>query len=232
MDPKTNGNETDNGNSGNGQRTRSLRDQAYERLKRLLLLQQIPEGTRIREAEWALRLSVNRAALREAFARLEAEGFIEKGPRTGYFVPVLVNSDILEIIEVRVMLEGGAIDRIIERGLNTPQQLQPMAAACDQLERLVQEEYLLGVAEADRRYHESLITAAENRRLALLYQRAPLPIIHPQIVSGQDWAARVQRTLFEHRSVLTSIREGNAAQAKLLLREHLNERAFVPFCAH
>ncbi len=69
----------------------SLREQAYHRLRRLLILQQIPEGQRLRETEWAERLGVNRTALREAFARLEAEGFIELGAKTGYFIPVLPN---------------------------------------------------------------------------------------------------------------------------------------------
>ena len=71
----------------------SLREQANNRLRRLLILEQIPEGQRLREAEWAERLNVNRTALREAFARLEAEGFIERGPKTGYFVPTLTNKD-------------------------------------------------------------------------------------------------------------------------------------------
>ncbi len=204
------------------------RDQAYHRIRRLLILQQIPEGVRLREAEWAERLEVNRTALREAFARLEAEGLIEKGPKTGYFIPILTEKDIEEVIEVRLMLEGGAIERICQQGLNTPRHLRKMREACDQLERLVREEYLLGVAEADRRYHEVLIEAAGNRRLSLLYQRAPLPIIHPVILSGPQWKANVQMTLEEHRATLAAIIEGNVIGAQTLLRTHLKERSLIP----
>jgi DNA-binding GntR family transcriptional regulator len=209
----------------------SQRDQAYERLRRLLILQQVPEGRRIRETEWALRLGVNRAALREAFARLEAEGFIEKGLRTGYFVPLLSTDDIREVVEVRIMLEGGAIERLVTIGHNTLRYLKPMVDACDQLERLVREEYLLGVAEADRRFHEVLVEAAANHRLTMLYRRAPLPIIHPEVISGEQWAARVKKTLDEHRAVLVAILEGDVPQAQQLLRIHLNERAFIPLYA-
>ena len=102
----------------------SLRERAYHRLRHLLILQQVAEGQRLREAEWSQRLGVNRTALREAFARLEAEGFIERGPKTGYFVPDLTNRDILEVLEVRIMLEGGAIERIVLMGLNTPEHLK------------------------------------------------------------------------------------------------------------
>ncbi|NLX23040.1 MAG: GntR family transcriptional regulator [Phycisphaerae bacterium] len=209
----------------------SQREQAYQRLRRLLVLEQVTEGERLRETEWAERLGVNRAALREAFARLEAEGFIRKGPKTGYFVPDLSTEDILEIIEVRVMLEGGAIERVVRLGHNTLRELRPMKEACDQLERLVREEYVLGVAEADRRFHEALIDAASNKRLTMLYQRAPLPIIHPVIISGEQWKARVQQTLEEHRGILTAIQAAEVARAQQLLRTHLDERAFIPLYA-
>ncbi len=216
------------GRRGNGD---SQRDQAYQRLLRLLILKQAQEGKRLRESEWAERLGVNRTALREAFARLAAEGLIDKGPVTGYFVPVLKHADLQEIVEVRIMLEGGAIRRICACGLNTPDRLAGMSQACEQLERLVREDYYLGVAEADRRYHEALVSAAGNKRLVMLYQRAPLPIIPPEVVSGSEWTARVQATLREHRAILATLLDGDAEQALQYLREHLRERFLLPLCA-
>jgi len=209
----------------------SQREQAYQRLRRLLILQQVPEGKRLRETAWAARLKVNRAALREAFARLEAEGFIERGPKTGYFVPSIGADDLREVAEVRMMLEGGAIVRIIQKGLNTPEHLQPMIEACDQLERLLKDDYLLGVSEADRKFHESLIDAAGNRRLAILYRRAPLPMIHPVLISTSQWIARVSQTLQEHRAMIDAILEGSVPKAMEVLRTHLRERAFIPLYA-
>ena len=90
----------------------SQRDQAYDGLHRLLILQQLNPGQRLREPEWARRLGVHRSALREAFARLAAEGLIERGPQTGYFVPSLGEADLLEINKVRIALECLAIDEI------------------------------------------------------------------------------------------------------------------------
>jgi DNA-binding GntR family transcriptional regulator len=210
-----------------GVEAKSQRDQAYLRIRRLLILQQIGEGERLREAQWATRLRVNRAALREAFARLDAEGLIEKGSKTGYFLPILTGGSIQEITEVRNILEGGAIDRIIRLGLNTPEHLRPMREACDQLERLVGEEYHREVAEVDRRFHEALIDAACNNRLSSLYARAPIPIVHPVVVTGKQWAERVRRTLQEHRAILDAMLAGDADAARDLLSRHLNDREGV-----
>ncbi len=199
----------------------SKREVAYERLRRILILQQVPEGVRLRESEWTKRLNVNRSALREAFARLEAEGLIETGDKTGYFVPVLVMEDIMEVVVVRIALEGAAIELICEAGLNTPDHLKSLQDACDLMERLINEDYHLSVAETDRRFHAAIIQASGNKRLSIAYQHAPLPIVHPDIVDGREWASRVRMTHEEHSAILSAILAGHVSEAKALLRSHL-----------
>lgn len=199
----------------------SKRDQAYDKLRRLLILQQIPAGQRLRESEWTDRLRVNRSALREAFARLAAEGLIELGPKTGYFVPTLTLEDALEVTAVRIALEAAAIDILCANGLNTPKHLKGMREACDLLGQLVDRDYHLSVVEADWRFHEAIIQATGNKRLAIAYRHAPLPILHPDILVGEQWAARVRRTHEQHQQILNNILQGQAIRAKDVLRTHL-----------
>jgi DNA-binding GntR family transcriptional regulator len=204
------------------------RDQAYGRLRQILILHQAPEGKRLNEELWASRLKVNRSALREAFARLEAEGLIEKGALPGYFVPKLTRADLTEIVEVRIMLEGGAIDRICRRGLNTLGNLGEVQRACDRLARLADGGQYAEIAQADREYHEALVMAARNRRLTTLYQRAPLPIIPPEVVHGSEWVSRVEQTVQEHRTMIDCMLEGDIGRAVAALRIHLRERLLIP----
>jgi hypothetical protein len=70
-------------------RATSQRDQPYRALRRLAVLRQVAEGERLREPCW---LDVNEMALREASARLEAQGIIKRADRTGYFIPVLAGA--------------------------------------------------------------------------------------------------------------------------------------------
>lgn len=197
------------------------RDVAYNQMRRLLILQQVPPGSRLTEAEWSQRLGVNRSALREAFARLQAEGLIQAGAKTGYVVPELRREDIFEVLWVRLALEGSAIEIICEASLNTPQRLERMQGACDLLEHLVDQEYHLSTVEADWRFHEALIEASGNRRLAIAYRHAPVPILHPDITWGATWVQRSQQTVREHRAILAAILQGDIAGAKALLRTHL-----------
>lgn len=202
-------------------KTNSQQRQAYERLRWLLILQQVPSGERLREADWAGRLGVHRTSLREAFARLEAEGLIETGPATGYFVPQLSEDDLREVNEIRMALEGLAIERICRLGLNTPRHLKELSQACARFEQCIDERYLLGSAEADRRFHEALVETAASRRLAMLYRRAPLPLIHQRMADPEAWFAGEHRTAREHEAILKALRKGNAAGARRILQAHL-----------
>jgi len=209
------------------------REQAYRSLRRLLVLQQLPAGQRLREPEWAARLNVHRTALREAFARLEAEGLIDRGQQTGYFVPVLTDGDLIEITKLRLALETLAVDEICDRDetdSSLTQRLGPLSIACDELEQFMRGGYSLGVVEADRRFHEALIDAAGSRRLSMLYSRAPLPLLHRHLEDPDVWQEICSGTLGEHRQIIAALSRRDAAEARSLLREHVTKRSLVPTC--
>lgn len=202
------------------------RDCAYVELRRRLILQQIPGGSRLSEPVWSQRLGVNRMALREAFARLESEGLIVRGDRSGYLVPDLAEQDIREVLEVRCCLECGAIERLVRR--EPKPSLEPLRQAVQQLGQLVEAGYLLSVTEADRAFHEQLVELSGNQRLAKVYAQAPLPMIHDQLIGTRHWPAECQRTLEDHRFILQAIEVGDAAAATARLRQHLDQQYLDP----
>lgn len=205
-----------------------MRDVAYRSLRRLLVLQQIPQGQRLREPFWSKQLGVNRTALREAFARLEAEGLIDKGESTGYFVPELTEQDLNEIRVVRLVLERSAIEQITASAELRESASQKLLKVCDELEKLVAAKYLLGASESDRRFHETLVDSAGNKRLSLLYHRAPLPLIHGPMQSESRWVEEQQLTVDEHRAIADAIGQGDCDTAVRRLVTHLNVRHLVP----
>ena len=208
-----------------------MRDLAYQGLRRLLVLQRMPQGQRLREPQWAEELGVNRTALREAFARLEAEGLSEKGERTGYFVPKLTRRDLDEIKFARVVLECAAIDLICGDAKRSSRAAKALLAICAEFENLSKSKYSLGTSEADRRFHETLMDSAENRRLALLYHRAPLPLVRVQIATEELWFEQCRLTAAEHRGIAEAIADADSSRAQQLLRDHLHARHDLPMPA-
>lgn len=204
---------------------RSQREQAYDGLRGALILQQLDAGQRLREPEWAARLKVHRSALREAFARLAAEGLVERGERTGYFVPRLEADDVAEVTKIRLALECLAIDEVCADPATA---LDAVARACDEFDAFLKGGYALGVIEADRRFHEAIVDAARMRRLSTLYLRAPLPLINHRTEDHDLWARECTRTLEEHRAILSALERRDALVAKNLLRAHITHRPNLP----
>src|SRR5690625_1986278 len=110
--------------------------EGYDQLRRLLMTGQVAPGSRIGEVEWSKRLDVHRPALREAMRVLAHEGLLEVGEKGGFFVPVLDDNDLREILETRAVIEAGAIRKITSEDNQTDEQFQPLANICELMETL------------------------------------------------------------------------------------------------
>ena len=72
-------------------------------------------GERLVEAEIARQLGISRGPVREALAKLRAEGLVYDEPRRGSFVAELTDHDVHEIYELRAALEMQAVRLLIAR---------------------------------------------------------------------------------------------------------------------
>ena len=83
-------------------------DTAYAALRDDILQWKYPPGTAFAEVEHATRLSISRTPIREAFARLTAEGLLVALPGRGLVVSELSRDTIVELFELRIVLESEA----------------------------------------------------------------------------------------------------------------------------
>ena len=85
---------------------RQLKDSVYLKLRQEIVSARLPPGYLLREAELAARFGVSKTPLREAFVRLEKDGFVEIAPYRSAVVGGYSRQDLREIYEVRELLEG------------------------------------------------------------------------------------------------------------------------------
>lgn len=85
---------------------RPIREIVLERLRRAIIEGTLEPGDRLVETYIAENMGVSRTPVREAFRQLEIEGLAENVPRKGTIVKGISKKDILEIYEIREMLEG------------------------------------------------------------------------------------------------------------------------------
>ncbi|WHZ33359.1 MULTISPECIES: GntR family transcriptional regulator [Rhodobacterales] len=188
---------------------------AYARLLTELREGRLNPGDRLRETELADRLGMSRTPVREAIRQLEADGIVTHVPRQGATIRTLDYAEVMELYEMRAVLEG------------TAARLAARAASDIEIEELIdmnQQMAQLGNApEAfvlNRQFHAALLDAAKNRFLARsihTLQKA-LMILGPTTLTEPDRAAKAVE---EHFGVLDAIKAREGALAEAAMRAHI-----------
>jgi DNA-binding GntR family transcriptional regulator len=188
---------------------------AYARLLTELREGRLNPGDRLRETELAERLGMSRTPVREAIRQLETDGIVTHLPRQGATIRTLDYAEVMELYEMRAVLEG------------TAARLAARAASEIEIEELLEMNRQMAeignVPEAfvlNRQFHAALLDAAKNRFLARsihALQRA-LMILGPTTLTEPD---RAERAVEEHGHVLDAIRTRDGTQAEAAMRAHI-----------
>ena len=205
-------------------------------LKRYILLEELqPEDRLPSERSLAESLNISRTVLREALARLIDEGVVyRRSPRVlcvadfdraevaTEMAPVDDDDlELLDLIELRVMIEIGSIELIIERASESD--LRDIEVWVKDGERRADGGESIHIADA--RFHAALLRTLGNQSVTSL-----LPIIDDTLrrnllVNPQPLAAGGSpdniRAVREHRQIFEAIRRGDASQARHVMMEHL-----------
>ncbi|MBB3182019.1 GntR family transcriptional regulator [Variovorax sp. Sphag1AA] len=140
-------------------------DTVYGTLKLRILRNQLSGGSQLLEDTVAAELGVSRTPVREALARLEAEGLVEPIPRHGYRVLPITMDDIREIYEVLSPLETVAAELLAQKKPNSTE-VKALQEAVDKMATALKADNLDAWAEADESFHARLVDLCGNRRLA------------------------------------------------------------------
>ena len=188
------------------------------RIRGLIFDGGLAEGSRINEVQLASDLGVSRTPLREALARLESEGAIQREPRRGYFVRFLTLEEFEHLYPIRGLLDPEALRNA---GI-------PNAETLDALDHtnaeIARESGVDRRIDLDDHWHLALIAGCDNpvllgliadfmaktRRYELAYFRAQ---------------ANVSAAADEHLNVTRALRNGDMNAACEALRRNLTSGA-------
>lgn len=90
-------------------------ERVYQEIRKLLVEFQLRPDDRVNEVHLARSLGVSRTPIREALHRLASEGFVTLRPNRGFFVRSLSTDGILDLYELRQIIEGAAFRLMCER---------------------------------------------------------------------------------------------------------------------
>lgn len=172
-------------------------------------------GARLRETELAERLGISRTPVREAIRQLEADGLVTHLPRQGASVRGLEYGEVIELYEMRAVLEGTAA-RLAAR-MALPVEIEELVALNAQLAAAP-----VGTPaqEANRQFHRTLIDAARNRYLLKTVSalQKTLLILGPTTLAEPE---RQEGAVSEHAEVIAALTARDGDAAELAMKRHV-----------
>ncbi len=201
------------------QKKDSLVEDAYKVLKASILDGTLPAGYQAVEHRIADQLNMSRTPVHEAVIRLQHEGLVRVMPRRGVQVLPISASDMIEVYQLLVAMEGAAAMLLAKDPDRAQAAIQMLEDATNQMERALDADDLRGWARADDQFHRVLVNESGNRRLAKM--TATL-IDQAQRARAVTLPFRtVPRTsVQEHRIVISAIRAGDPIGARAAAEGH------------
>ena len=195
-----------------------LSDGAYARILTAVRDGTLAPGTRIRESQMAEWLEMSRTPVREAIQRLEAEGLLTMAP--GLVVTTVDEELVEELYYMREVLEGTAARLAAESASRIElRMLEEMVAA----EMQARADWRTA-ADANRRFHALIYTAAKNRFLlkSLRALHDSLALLGPSTLANEE---RARRAAGEHAKIVKAIAARDPETAEAHMREHIRGAA-------
>jgi DNA-binding GntR family transcriptional regulator len=199
----------------------------YETLRRGILTLQYPPGHYLNVDELARRHQLSPIPVREAVARLVAEGLVVMRPHIGAEVAPLDETSVREVFAFLVGLETAALPAVVARV--TPADRAELEALVARMDRLRLPRDLARWDEANAEFH---------LRLSAI---AGLSALLGQLRSTFDRWDRIRRHFFaaasdrraqeaqrEHRRMLRALQGGSVGRLRALLIAH-NESALARY---
>ena len=194
--------------------------EAYTFLRERIRSGHFKSGERIKAEDIAAQLGISRMPVREAIRQLDSEGLLTIRANRGAVVTVLKPDEILELFEMRSVLEGVAIKRAIKRFDD------------DAFTTLEMHLVRLGRAQADpdlwidrhNEFHDFICAQSGANRLFTEVRQlrtAVEPYLRMVLGIMQSGDA-----VADHQKLIDVIRKGDPDIAEAVIREHVLSTAY------
>ena len=188
----------------------------YHQIRAAIVDGTFPTDTPLTETTLASQFNVSRTPVREALRRLEQDGLVERGAR-GMQVRARSPEEILQIYEVRIVLEGSAARAAAERRTELDVlKLEQVHAAMLAAPTADPQQ----LAAHNRKFHEAIWATSHNATIIDLLGRVNAHLIRYRGTT-LSIEGRWTTALKEHQQLLEAIKAGDRERAGKIAEEHM-----------
>jgi DNA-binding GntR family transcriptional regulator len=233
-----------------GPRRLVLADGTYDAIKAMILDHEISPGEHVGIDELSRDLSVSQTPVREALARLEADGLVTKIPLRGYEATDLLSvQQFDELFQFRSLIEPWAASAAARRSTRRDlEALQAEIERADHIERSTSGTTYPDFVEHDTRFHALVAHASGNTWVEESFIRTHCHMhlfrVYKASVSDEGAEGEFVRNMFaeyyesgkrplalsEHEGIVLAIAGGAGDSARELMLHHIesSRQRFIP----
>lgn len=199
-------------------RARGAAGAAYDWLRRAILAGDLPPGAPLSENEVAARLGTSRTPVREAFIRLEADGFLSVRPQVGTTVAPIDLGAVADGQFLREAVECRAVALAAERV--TPADARDLKALLREQSRAVARRDAPGFLALDDAMHQRLVAMGGRPNVWRAVEDAKAQLDRVRFLSLDDprWLASIYA---QHEAIVEHVLAGDAKAAVAAVSRHM-----------
>lgn len=192
----------------------ALSEKAYSIIKERL--NSFEKGKHLSVRQIAKQLGMSYTPVREAFHRLEREGFLERVPNVGFFVARMDINDIIEIFQVRECLERFVLEKVFD--IITDDEIRVLSDCVRQQEVFLGKGDIKQYMKMDERFHFVFFELYGNRHFIRLIKN-----VREQYLICSDRIAKAgsAEAIMEHKQIIEHIKNRDKEKALSLMVAHI-----------
>jgi DNA-binding GntR family transcriptional regulator len=197
----------------------NLDQKAYQILKDMIINRQLLPGDKIPQEKLAQDLGISRTPLVSALKFLEQDKLVESKPRRGFFVRLFSQEEMINIFELREVLEGLAARRSA-RLINEEQSLR-LGMFFEQFRDKPEVDDIKAYSLEDRNFHNFVSEIGAKEFLHSILQSYNIISYSYQVVASEGLVRPPTETINEHLAIIEAIQRRDGEAAEALMRQHL-----------
>ncbi len=201
----------------------SLSEQVYETIKGKVISNEFAPGELLQERLLAEMLQVSRTPVREAVIRLAQEGWLDISSQKSIRVREVTLQKVIELFEVRSIVEEFALKQIFDRNLN-----RRLAGELDTAVQRMRENLLCAqeFARNDFQFHALFVAILGNSTLDALWKRIDEEIVRIGIMGTKHSISALESVVCDHEKIVDSLWKGEMEKVGKHL-EQIREETFL-----
>jgi GntR family transcriptional regulator, rspAB operon transcriptional repressor len=198
----------------------SISLQVYEKLRSLILANQLKPGEIIIAEKLARQWEISRTPVRDALLRLEKDRLVVPFSNKGFQISLITKEEIINLYQVREALEVMAIE--VAAPFIPDQELDLFETQFVDIEKELSEQVYTKYIPSDEQFHGMIRGYIPNKLLSSMLEGINDQITRIRNVAHTAHGPHMYEAFKEHKVILEALKQRNIEAARSAMRIHLH----------